>query len=689
MRPHENDPTEGREAPYSFSAQLAAEDEITETIDINNIFYEYQEEEDSTGNFDPQRLSLAPFGKLLHAIPVPTLLIGRSHAIEFANASFLELSKDKFSMRGTTFSSLFPNPVEARKAQLELEDVFVKRKPLVEEKVLKIHKTKIWGRVHLRTIRLGDSPKVLVQVENLTAEKRFLSIQKYKKLMKMFPIGIAEFGVTSPLPPKAPHAELLDAALDARVVDGNDEFSGIYRRGDISQLLGVSLRQLYPDEGNARSIYAKWVARGFPIVSFNTSESGFAGGTRRFENTLIANINNELFLGFWWLKKDVSDKKRTEEELLKTQKLESLGILAGGIAHDFNNLLTAILGNISLGEGYSQLSEKSVERFEAASRAASRAQDLTYQLLTFSKGGAPIKKTAPISHLLRDCATFVLRGSNVRCEFIIPDELWPVQIDEGQISQVVNNLVINAAQAMADGGTITVQAENVTVEKDPSRTLRKGKYVKVSITDRGVGILNEHMRKIFDPYFTTKEKGSGLGLAVSYSIIKRHGGVIKVSSRVDVGSTFDFFLPANESDIPAEETKEVRVFRGKGRILVMDDDEMILDVASELLTTLGYQVEAARDGAEAIRLYAEAMKAGNRFDAVIMDLTVPGGMSGKDAIAVLLKMDPLVKAIVSSGYSNSPVMSDHAAYGFRAVLTKPYDAQQMSQRLEELLNLPT
>jgi len=244
MRQRDNDTTGGTDTQYAFSAPLPVEDDATETININNIFYEHPEEEDSSRNFDPQRLSLAPFGKLLHAIPVPTLLIGRSHAIEFANASFLELSKDKFSMSGATFSSLFPNPGEARNAQLELENVFANRKPLVQETVLRIHKTKIWGRVHLRTIRLGDAPKVLVQVENLTAEKRFLSIQKYKKLMKIFPIGIAEFGVATPLGRGARVDELLEAALDARVVDGNDEFSGIYKRGDISQLLGVAASAL-------------------------------------------------------------------------------------------------------------------------------------------------------------------------------------------------------------------------------------------------------------------------------------------------------------------------------------------------------------------------------------------------------------------------------------------------------------
>lgn len=384
---------------------------------------------------------------------------------------------------------------------------------------------------------------------------------------------------------------------------------------------------------------------------------------------------------------DISDRKAREEEELKTQKLESVGLLAGGIAHDFNNLLMAIMGNVTLARLHSDPGSKAHHRLGEAEKAALRAKDLTQQLLTFSKGGDPIKKAVSISHLIRESAAFALRGSDVKCAFSLPDGLWQVAADEGQISQVVNNLIINADHAMPQGGTVRLSCENLTLGPGDIPQLKEGRYVRISIEDQGIGIPEEHLQKIFDPYFTTKARGSGLGLATSYSIVRRHGGHIEVASKLGVGTTFHVYLAA--ADAPASfsrsiETTEVTP-RGSGRILLMDDEEMVRDVAAEMLRELGYEVTVSPDGSDMVARYREALGASQPYDAVIMDLTVPGGVGGVDAMAMLLAIDPTVRAVVSSGYSNDPVMGEFRRYGFAGVVAKPYQLKSLSDTLERVL----
>ncbi len=383
--------------------------------------------------------------------------------------------------------------------------------------------------------------------------------------------------------------------------------------------------------------------------------------------------------------RDITERKKMEEELLKVQKLESVGILAGGIAHDFNNILTVILGNISFAKMYTTSEDDIFETLTKAEKASLKARDLTQQLLTFSRGGAPVKKTASITKLLKESAGFILRGSNVRCEVSISNELWSTEIDEGQISQVINNLIINADQAMPEGGTIQVHAKNITVGVEDDVPLQDGEYVKITITDQGSGISPEHLQKIFDPYFTTKQKGSGLGLAISYSIINRHNGYITVESKLGIGTTFHIYLPASQKQIPIKKGVKKGPVMGKGKILVMDDDEVIRDFIDRVLAHLGYEVVCAEDGSEAIELYKRAKESNQSFDAVILDLTIPGGMGGAETIQKLLEMDHQVKAIVSSGYSNDPVMSNFQQYGFNGVITKPYKIQELSQVLHKII----
>jgi PAS domain S-box-containing protein len=384
--------------------------------------------------------------------------------------------------------------------------------------------------------------------------------------------------------------------------------------------------------------------------------------------------------------RDITEKQKMQEELLNAQSVESIGFLAGGIAHDFNNILTAILGNISLAKMYANPGDKVFERLREAERASIQAKELTHQLLTFSKGRAPVLKAASIAELLRDSASFVLSGSNVRCEFSIPDGLWPVEIDEGQVSQVINNLIINADHAMPDGGIIRLRAENTIAGLRDSLPLDDGRYVKISIQDRGVGISKEHLQRIFDPYFTTKQKGNGLGLALSRSIIKSHGGHIVVESQMGAGTTFFIYLPASSEEVPTKDEVEEKPIVGEGKILVMDDEEIVRELACGILINIGYEVIGATDGAQAVRLYKKAKELGHPFDAVIMDLTVPGGMGGREATKKLTEIDPEVKVIVSSGYSNDPIMADFKKYGFSGVIAKPYRIKELSEVLYKVVS---
>ncbi len=384
---------------------------------------------------------------------------------------------------------------------------------------------------------------------------------------------------------------------------------------------------------------------------------------------------------------DITERKRLEEELLKVSKLESVSTLSGGIAHDFNNILTIILGKISFAKMLLKPDEETFQILSDAEKGFKRAKDLTNQLLTFSKGGAPIKKVIHISELIKESADLVLTGSNVRCVYSHRDGLWPVEVDEGQMSQVINNLLINAVQAMPNGGLIDVHAENVVIGQRDVLPLNDGKYVKIAIKDHGVGIPKEYMQRIFDPFFTTKEKGSGLGLATTYSIIRKHDGYITVESELGVGTTFHLYLPATAKEIETKTVSEERPVAGCGRVLIMDDEDVLRESTRDLLQHLGYEVETARDGLEAIKIYRKAKESGIRFDAVIIDLTIPGGMGGKEAITKLLEIDPDIKAIVSSGYSNDPIMADFRQHGFIGVVVKPYKIEELTDTLERLITV--
>ncbi len=385
---------------------------------------------------------------------------------------------------------------------------------------------------------------------------------------------------------------------------------------------------------------------------------------------------------------DITARKKMETELLRAEKIRSVGVLAGGIAHDFNNQLTGVLGNVGLAKLSIVPESKAYSYLEAAERAVLRSKGLTQQLLTFAKGGSPVKQPGSIAALIRESSKFILRGSAVDCRLELAPDLWPLDFDEAQLDQVINNLLINAMQAMPDGGIITVKAENCRLDHEEAKAvnLPPGHYVKIVVQDQGVGMTRSQLKRIFDPYFTTKKQGCGLGLASCYSIIKKHDGHISVESQPDQGTTFIIHLPASARKLVAPEVVEPRKLVASGcRILVMDDEEMVRDVAGGLLEHLGFQASFAADGQEAVKLYQQAISSGAPFAAVIMDLTVPGAMGGKDCLKEVLRINPDAKVIVASGYAIDAIMADFRKYGFSGRVVKPFSMSDLSAVLEEVL----
>ncbi len=382
---------------------------------------------------------------------------------------------------------------------------------------------------------------------------------------------------------------------------------------------------------------------------------------------------------------DVTNERKTEDELLKIKKLESVGVLAGGIAHDFNNILSAILGNIELASFRIAEGDIGTATLLAdARKATKRATKLTGQLLTFSKGGDPVKEETSLASLIAESADFVLHGSKAVCSYSFPEDLWKVDVDSGQIGQVIQNIIINAKQAMPEGGTISIECANIyDVVEETLLNVTTGDYVRIIIQDTGIGISKVIIDKVFDPYFTTKQEGSGLGLAICHSIIYKHNGYLTVNSIVDKGSTFTLYLPAIRSteekstEKALQETQAVK----SARIMVMDDEKMLLEVAKAQLTVLGHESVMVSDGSQAISMYKEMQALGTPVDLVLMDLTIPGGMGGQEAAEKLLQIDPKAKLIVASGYSNDPVMADYKKYGFCCAIAKPFDLKELGDAI--------
>ena len=412
---------------------------------------------------------------------------------------------------------------------------------------------------------------------------------------------------------------------------------------------------------------------------------------RTFEISATPLINEDGSVSKLEVIKEITDRKKIEQERLKLRKLESLGVLAGGIAHDFNNTLTGLFGNLELAKLKIHRDHPAYTFIKTSGQALEQTINLTKQLLTFSKGGDPILESVNLKSVIQNTVDFNLTGSNAKAHFNLPDNLWDTKADKGQISQVIANLTINAKQAMPNGGSINIEAENIKDIKEVSVWHLSGDFVKFSIRDEGTGISAKHLERIFDPYFTTKQTGSGLGLATTHSIVTKHNGYISVDSTPDVGTTFTIFLPAEKSfhksttatrpDIPEKSTSTL------GHILVMDDEKMIRDISAAMLKQFGYTVDSAVDGKMAVEKYISAYKSGNSFDIVIMDLTIPGGMGGKEAVDKLLAINSEAKVVVSSGYSTDPIMAHYNAYGFKGRLVKPFQMEDLKNELSRVMEI--
>ena len=469
------------------------------------------------------------------------------------------------------------------------------------------------------------------------------------------------------------------------IIDANQRFCEMFGYND-NEVIGRNVIDFIVSE-EARTVSKEMIAA-------QNRETYETMGLKKDETTFPIEVHpRELHLRGRNIRisviRDLTEQKHMEEEVLKSKNLQSIGTLAGGIAHDFNNLLMAIVGNISLAKMSAPQDGKITEFLNEAERIAFMGKNLTRQLLTFSHSGDPIRKVVFIGTVLRDVTDRILGGSPVRPRYLIPMDLFPVEIDEEQMKQVIRNMVMNAKEAMPSGGTIVISCENANITPQDKLPLIKENYVRISIRDEGVGIPEENISKIFDPYFTTKEmgpqKGVGLGLAICYSIVRKHNGYILVDSVSGKGTAFQIYLPATKKDIIDVCIEEKVIRHGKGRVLIMDDEEMILKIARELLQLMGYEVTTAQNGEETIGFYRQAIELRKPFDAVILDLAIPGGLGGKEVVRELLAIDPHVKAIISSGYLNDPVVRDYKRHGFLGMLTKPYEANELDDKLQNII----
>jgi len=448
------------------------------------------------------------------------------------------------------------------------------------------------------------------------------------------------------------------------------------------------LEFIHPDDCEAETAHFADQMRGVPGDSEFRVIDKF-GSVHWVRSSSRAVEHGGQIVGLRGVLDDITDRKRDEEENLRIEKLESLAVLAGGIAHDFNNILTAVTANLSVAAEEAAAGEDVADSIEDARRAAAMAKALTLQLLSFSKGGEPVKETTSIGEIVTASAKFALSGAASKLKLSIADDLWLAEVDPSQIGRMIENLVINADQSMGDGGTVVVKLGNVDpfAAKDDQRpSVLPGRSIKLTVADSGKGIPESDLQRIFDPYFTTKEQGSGLGLASVHTVVNRHGGRISVKSEEGRGTTFTVLLPAvegraHESSVPSQQSTVL----GE-RILIMDDDRLVQISARRALTRLGYDVVIAEDGDLALGKYVAARSNGQPFDLVIMDLVIPGGMGGKEAIKRLLEIDPRARAIVSSGYSTDPVMSDYQEHGFKGAVAKPWDLDEIGRTIREVLD---
>lgn len=630
----------------------------TQTIDLSDLS---AREFSDTGSFYVRvPVGKDEFAKLFQALPIPLLLLDREGVIVYLNDSCFKISRNFESFVGQSFADLFYRGSARKEIRKVIEAVFETRKVKKVKTTLGMGRRGVlWVRFHFRPLKMSGQRLLFILVEDLTSEKIQLLLNrkyqeslreeivqrikaeqairrsewKYRHLFVKAPVGIVSLDGEGRILFANPKAgEILGLEADDL---SNRLFLSFVHEDDRRKVSKMN-QQIVASEVNQTPQVCRIMGQGdtvkwAQINSVNTEWDGSPATLKFIE--------------------DISKKRELEDEFLKMQKLDSLGWLAGGIAHDFNNILTAILGNLSSGVSSLEAVSQTLSYLSKAQRACVRAKGLTHQLLTFAKGGAPVKKICALDGIIRDSCEFASRGSNVSCRILISDNLHPADVDPVQISQVLNNLAMNANQAMPGGGSVSVHAENMHISQTNGLPLKPGEYVRIRVSDNGEGISDDVLPYIFDPYFTTKDVGSGLGLATAYSIVKNHGGAISVTSKPGKGSMFSVYLPASQHSpepvLPLEDTPGP----GTGRVLVMDDEEPVRDLLKDALEQFGYEVAAVKNGEEALALYAASLNTAKTFSAVILDLTVPGGMGGLEAARKIRELDASAKLIISSGQS--------------------------------------
>ena len=556
------------------------------------------------------------------------------------------------------------------KLNLELSSENVDRKKAEEE--LKQHREHLGELVDNRTAELKEANTKLQQ-----------EISERRKLQDLLSLGKKEW------------EETFDIISDAIMIIDKD-FTIMRVNKAAEQMLGLSFKEIIGQKCHRLYHGADATIEG--CASCFVLKTGKPSTVETYEPYLDKYLeikaipqvdeNNEI-VKLVHVIRDITVRKKMEAEVLKAQKLESIGIFAGGIAHDFNNLLQAILGNISLARMSTNPKEKTFHMLEEAEKASEQAKELSYRLLTFSRGGDPVRRITSVKSLLKESISLCLSGSNVDCEVGLPEDLDLIEVDRGQMNQVFNNLIINAKEAMPKGGTVEISASNVRITGNDNLPLKEGRYVKITVADNGSGIPEKLLPRVFDPYFSTTDRGSergmGLGLAICHSIITKHVGHIGVESEMGAGTTFYVYIPASPKSTGEEKAeKDVSFLAGRRRVLLMDDDEGVRRITGAMLQQLGYDVEFAKNGEEAIERYRREKESGKRFDAVILDLTVQRGTGGKETLRGLHEIDPEVKAVISSGYADDPIMMNFRAYGFLGAIAKPYTIGKLMAVLEKL-----
>ncbi len=663
----------------------------TETIELGTL--QGQQNGAIGGSHVHVRIEKEEFAKLFQALPIPVFLLDTNGLIVFLNQACTKISQDYASFLGKSFPHLFYRGPGRREVKKVMSEVLLTRRVKRVKTTLGISRRVLWVRFHFRPLRMSDQRYLLVLAEDLTSEKiKLLMNRKHQQALQ------EEIAQRIEAEKKIRRSEskyrlLFDKApVGIVTLDRNNRI--LFANAKAGEILGLAPHNLSKrlftsfvheeDRGLVAEANTTATTEGLEAVPYAIR---IEGGFDKVKWVQINSVNAKwdgrpatlIFM------EDITKRRELENEFLKMQKLESLGLLAGGIAHDFNNILTAILGNISLGINSLKNIDRTISVLTNAQRACVRAEGLTQQLLTFSKGGVPIKKVLALNSIITESCEFAFRGSNVSCQVSIADDLYPAEVDPAQITQVINNLAINANQAMSEGGKVIVQADNIHVAESHGLPVKPGPYVRIRVIDHGRGIPDDVLPHIFDPYFTTKDLGSGLGLTSAYSIVKNHGGAITVSSQPGVGSEFSIYLPASAHKPEPAEYLDDSPVRGSGRILVMDDEEVLRTLTKDALEQLGYDVVATRNGQEALDLFTASLNSSAAFSAVILDLTVPGAMGGLEAAGEIRKVDPSARIIISSGYSNDPVMANHRKYGIDAVVPKPYTIGTLTRTLQSVV----